>query len=185
MLDTFLLEGYKMTRRGQVRRTAILCCHCLRSMAFFVAARPNGGCPFVEQFWITTSNNCLDIAVLEWCKLFADPKGKHHWSKVIRIREPFIKGLMDAMTLTEPFFDTYIKEMRTYRDKFVAHLDTDERMNIPNLRAAQRSAVYLLDYLRENEDEGGVLDSAPRDAIAFYRQFLEEGKAVYARVGSA
>jgi hypothetical protein len=170
-----------MNRRQHVRRVAILCCHCLRNLAFFFSGRPNGKQIFTEQFWVTTGNNFLDIAVLEWCKLFVDARGKHHWTKVITDHAAFSTGLFDAMTLTDPFFKEYIEEMRTYRDKFVAHLDFEERMQIPNLRAAQRSTAYLYDYLRAHEDEGNFLIDAPETAGAFYKAFQKEGNRVYTK----
>lgn len=35
------------------------------------------------NFWTGINGNCLDIAVLEWCKLFADRKDPHHWKKIV------------------------------------------------------------------------------------------------------
>jgi hypothetical protein len=35
------------------------------------------------NFWRVVIGNFIEICVLEWRKLFADPKGKHHWSKII------------------------------------------------------------------------------------------------------
>jgi hypothetical protein len=36
-----------------------------------------------DQFWVIINGNFLDIAVLEWCKLFGDTRGKHYFGKVI------------------------------------------------------------------------------------------------------
>lgn len=170
-----------MHRGTHLRRVFILCCHSLRNLAFFYACRPGGVVLRAEQFWITTSNNFLDIAILEWCKLFADVRGKHHWSKVVDDRVAFEQGLYEAMTLTSGLFDDYILEIRTYRDKWVAHLDMLERMSIPNLRACQRSTSYLYDFLLRQEGSTGVLADVQFDAKKFYKIFQEEGATVLAR----
>jgi len=169
-----------MTRRQRLRRVAILCCHCLRNLAYFKAWQQDGENVRTEQFWITTNNNFLDIAVLEWCKLFGDLKGKHHWGKVISDGDEFFDGLLAKVVLTKQMFDDYIKEMRTYRDEFIAHLDDEERMQIPNLVPATKSAVYLYEYLIAHEDEDGAFHDAHPSASAYYRQFLTKGKAIYA-----
>jgi len=65
----------------RTRRVAIVCCAFTRNVAYYRTghdvARGLG------NFWRTTDGNFLDMAVLEWCKLFADPRGKHYWKKVI------------------------------------------------------------------------------------------------------
>ncbi len=86
---------------------------------------------------------------------------------------------MNETKITEAEFDEYIKGMRTYRDKFVAHLDSEETMHIPNLDVARSTASYLYDYLLANEDEGSYFADAPRKASTLYEKYLKEGKSVY------
>jgi len=171
-----------MTRRKRIRRVAILCCHCLLNIAFYMAGWRD--CKLVtkepRQFWINVNGNFMDICVLEWCKLFADEKrGKHYWGKVITDRASFFDRLMKILGMTRDEFAAYIDEMRSYRDKFVAHLDLNERMQIPKLLVAQQRASYLYDYMRTYEDEGGLFTDAPDTASSFYNRFLKEGKLVY------
>ena len=64
-----------MTRRERVRRLFLLCTHFLRNLAFYRAGRHRGQLKRKNQYWTVVTNNCLDHCVLEWCKLFADPKG--------------------------------------------------------------------------------------------------------------
>ena len=35
-----------------------------------------------SDFIITTWGNFIDVAVLEWCKLFGSYKDHHHWSNI-------------------------------------------------------------------------------------------------------
>jgi hypothetical protein len=70
--------------------------------------------------------------------------------------------------MTEAELSSYGSEMRTYRDKFVAHLDEEPRANIPRLEAAKASVVYLYEHLLANEEENGCFHDAPASATAFY-----------------
>lgn len=168
-----------MIRKQRLRRVGILCCHCLRNLAFYKAGWRNGELIFKDQFWVNTNGNFLDICVMEWCKLFGDVHGAHYWEKVISQPKVFFSGLLQEANITEAVFNAYIKEMRTYRNKFVAHLDSEETMHIPKLDVARKSTAYLYDYLLANEDEGDYFVDAPRKASAFYQRFLKEGKLVY------
>lgn len=47
--------------------------------------------------------------------------------------------------------------MLTYRDKFVAHLDSKKTMFPPRLDNAIGSTAYLRDYLLEHEEEKNAL----------------------------
>lgn len=158
----------------------ILCCHFLRNLAFYKAGWRDRAPIRTEQFWVTANGNFLDHCVLEWCKLFGEPRGKHHWRKVVTDHNAFFHGLLNALRLTDAQFKAYIDEMRTYRGKFVAHLDLDEIMQIPRLTRARKSVAYLYDYVLAHEDDGGFFPEAPPNAARFYTQYANEAKGVYA-----
>lgn len=89
-----------MTHKEHVRRAAILCCHCLRNLAFYKAGWRDGEFIIKEpyQFWTNVNGNFMDICVLEWCKLFTDKKrGKHYWGKVITDGASFFDGLLKSL----------------------------------------------------------------------------------------
>lgn len=170
-----------MTPKQRLRRVAILCCHCLRNIALY-RAWPDCGRPYINnQFWRTTNNNFIDIAVLEWCKLFADLKGKHHWHRVVSDEGRFLSGLLQALSFTENDLDEYVREMKVYRDKFVAHLDELETMQIPYLENARKSAAYLYDHLRTDAGYGSFFYDAPESAETFYVEHSQNGKRVYSQ----
>ncbi len=170
-----------LTRRQRVRRVGILCLHCLRNLAFRNAGwkagsylRPD------EQFWRNVDSNFLDVAVLEWDKLFAEKKGKHAWHKVVTKQDDFREKLLEVAGMNQPEFDAYAMEARAYRDWFIAHLDDREEMQIPTLRVMRETSIYLYNYLLEHEDDDGTFfDGFPRNAGRFYAHFLREGKTVY------
>ncbi len=73
--------------------------------------------------------------------------------------------------------------MRTYRDKFIAHLDLEPTMFIPNnLKLAQKSVEYLYHYILAEEDEGGFFNGAPSNAAIFSENHLRYGKAEYEKL---
>lgn len=168
-----------MTRKQRLRRVAILCCHCLRNLAFYRAGWRKGKPIFQGQFLVNANGNFLNTCVLEWCKLFGDSRALHYWKKVISDPERFFGGLLRELRMEETDLENYVKEMRTYRDKFVAHLDSEEVMYPPKLDVMKKSVTYLYGYLLENEDEEDFFHDAPTNAAAFYRRFLLEGREAY------
>ena len=83
------------------------------------------------------------------------------------------------MGISEDELNSYVTVMRTYRDKFVAHLDKEKIFTPPKLDIAKRSVIFLYDYLRNREDQEGCLIDGPRDISKFYEDALEEGQVVY------
>ena len=168
-----------MTRRQLLRRAGILCCHFLRNLAFYKAGWKNGQRVNNDQFFVNVNSNFLDVCVLEWCKLFGDKRGEHYWRKVITDQEAFFVVLLQRLKLTEAEFEAYVKSMRTYRDKFVAHLDTEEVMYPPKLRTARKSVSFLYEYLLANEEVDGCFHDAPQKASRFYEYFSWLGRKGY------
>lgn len=181
-----------MDARERRRRVVTLCQHFMRNLAFFRTARkfPSGWStlPLVASadFWRTTSNNFLDTCVLEWCKLLGDEKAEHGWEKIVSDKKKFKADLLTDLKVTEAEFEEFRKKMRTLRDKFIAHLDSDETMYIPLLDLAKASVEFYHGYIVTNEakpgDLSGLADTAgklqtgyeERELIAqsVYQQFF-------------
>lgn len=132
-----------------------------------------------SEFWKTAHGNFLDITVIEWCKLFADPRGKHHWRKVVKDHAAFEAGLLAAAQATQAQFDDYVNEVRTYRDKFVAHLDDLEQMQFPQLDLVERSLVFAYDYMIQHEDGGGWFANLPANAADYIAKSKTEADEIY------
>lgn len=167
-----------MTKNQRARRVAILCCHCARNAAYYRAGWRNNNIIVREDFWVSANGNFLDLAVLEWCKLFADKRGKHHWRKVVPDPDSFLPDLLNNIGLNEHQFEDQCKEIKTYRDKFVAHLDDEPKMQIPHLSMVIDSVIYLYSIIREEFDH--VLNDAPDNLRSFYRQRFAHAKLHYA-----
>ena len=171
-----------MERKNFLRMVATLCLYCLRHIAYYRAGWCRGSLILRTQFWVAVNGNFIDICVLEWCKLFGDRRGKHHWEKAISDPKSFQNELLKDLEVTEAEFNAYVVEMKTYRDKYVAHLDPVERFDIPKLDIAKKSVVYLYNYLLAQEDKSGYFIDAPRDASRFYEDAFKEGISVYRKV---
>ena len=165
---------------------AILCNNCLRNIAFYRAGWAHGRLRVQEQFWINASGNFIDIAVLEWTKLFADKKGKHHWSKLPSVPASFLADLCGFLDISNHEFEAYIDEVRTYRDKFIAHLDDERIMHIPKLRPARKSVAYLYEYLLNTPQTKGYLPDMHLPAARCYAEMYRHAFAEYrARKGKS
>jgi hypothetical protein len=131
-----------------------------------------------NQFWRAVDGKFLDMCVLEWCKLFVDKNGKHHWRKVVTDKCRFLSGLLKEMNCNEEEFERYISEMKVYRDKFVAHLDDENTGYYPRLDFAKISSIYLYEYLLANEAEDDCFHDAP-DIRECFSQSSAEGNRIY------
>jgi hypothetical protein len=153
-----------MPRRERLRRVVLLCCAFMRNLAYYRAtfsaapAGPNG------EFWVTTNGNSIDQAVLEWCKLFCGKEERHSWERIVSDRKKFEKELLKRLGMSESEFEDYRVAMRRYRDKFLAHLDSDRVMNIPNLDAAQRAVEFYHEYITAGEATVHDLTGLPATA---------------------
>lgn len=101
-----------------------------------------------REFWVRMNGNFLDFAVLEWCKIFADFKGKHHWSLTFPNKNEWKKQLFESMDLKPSDFERELKLVSQYRNKVVAHLDDPTPMNYPYTSFMLASASHLHDSLK-------------------------------------
>jgi len=176
-----------------VRKLSLLCCHCVRNVAYYRVGFANedgsGDLKEPTQFGATTNSNMLDIAVLEWCKLFADRKARHHWKRFILNEDDqkrFLGELLVATRVSLDGWKRYLDEMRVYRDKFVAHLDEENLMRIPALGTALECVFLLYAHVRANSPaelfQTARLENLPNALPDYYRACLDEGRAAYAAV---
>ena len=149
------------------RRAALLCYHFARNLACYRAAWNEKKYIFPEsEIWATINSNFLDIAVIEWCKLFADNKAYNSWRKVVVDPDSFLPQLISDFGATHKDWDLYLIKMRTYRDKFLAHLDREKRMHIPPMDLAEFATRYLYDTMRAEQD-ASVFNGLPDDLKSY------------------
>ena len=76
-------QAQVQTRTQRLRRVMLLACHFSRNLGYHRAGMSHRRSRISEEYWKTVTSNCLDVCILEWCKLFADPRDPHHWRNVV------------------------------------------------------------------------------------------------------
>ena len=174
------------TRR---RRILLLSSNFIKNLAYYRAGRSNNTTNNFKAdssdacFWVQVNNNFIDMCVLDWCKIFGDEKSKHFYEKAIREqdKEAFKEEFYENLGGKDKF-EKYIKSMRIYRDKFVAHLDEDNKMNIPDLYKAKKSIKFLYGYIIDLDEKKSYLQDLPYTVEILecgYDQCFQEAQEIY------
>jgi len=178
-----------------MRRVVILCASFVRNLAYYRAgwAEPARRllCERHSQasFWRQVNGNFIDIAVLDWCKLFGDQKstpsqrvGKHHWRKVVSDPNDFEARLLAQLGMDEKGLASLITTIRTYRDKFISHLDDELVMDLPILAPAHAAVTFYHRHIVEREAKPGELVGLAnaQQLTLGYDQCTHEAAQIYA-----
>ena len=166
-----------MDRTTRLRRVGILCCHFVRNYSYYKAGWDKSEIKAKDQFWVSLNGNFLDIAVLEWCKLFGDYKDKHHWKKIMHADQTFKQRMFDELDIKQIDLDKIHGSIKSYRDKFVAHLDSERVMNIPKL---QEGLPLVYFYYSEVKSICDNTSDWPTSIENFYQEHYEKGLEQYA-----
>jgi hypothetical protein len=165
-------------RELRLRRCLLLCCHFARNLAYH-RARWSVDLPPSGDFWISADGNFIDIAVLEWCKILGDNKAEQGWRNIVTKHESFQTELIGKLGMEICDWVALVQHIRHYRDKFLAHLDSDLHMNVPRLDQALRAAEFYYCWILEYEfcefDRTGI----PPTLISFYDERLAEAESIY------
>lgn len=134
------------------------------------------------NFWRIQQGNTLDVAVLEWCKLFGsddEVNQQIHWKNIFSDTDGFREGLFSHLGFNQKAWNSYWKSMKGYRDQHVAHLDFKRRdiKNYPNLEYAEASATYYYSRLIHELRQMGEC-RFPEDLSVYYKNFLEQAKVI-------
>ena len=172
------------------RRVVFVCCNFMRNLAFHRA----GADPVVKdslrtphqpqgEFWIQAHGNFLDSCVLDWCKLFTDYDGEHHWHRVIDERKGFKKDLYT--TLGGADFAEQSEKIRRYRHEFVGHLDQERTMILPTLELAKKAIAFLHERLIQQAPDRKDWRDLPSTAEQLDRVFMRASEAAQSVYGEA
>jgi hypothetical protein len=179
------------TRRERLRRVTILCFSFVRNLAYYRTGNQYPGgwktAPLLStaSFWRTANGNFVDLCVLDWCKLIGDSKDPHSWERVVSNKADFKAKLLAHLNVTEFEFEDFRRSMREYRDKFIAHLDSELEMNVPSLDLAKASAEFYHGYIVANEiqpgDLSGLADTTNKLQLG-YQACEDEARTVYQQI---
>lgn len=97
------------------------------------------------NFWRLIMGDLLDVAVLEWSKVFGSDAEPSHWKRVIPEADhaEFRSRLLRDLNTDEQTWRAYWEMMKRYRDNYVAHVD-DRRAEdrYPDLTLALESSYF-------------------------------------------
>lgn len=132
---------------------------------------------------MSRNTDLLNRAVLEWCKLFADPGEKRHWKKIVTDSAGFHAGLIKHLEMDDSSVSAYIDIIRRCRNKFVAHLASDRDMTLPVLDTAKRAVWFYHGYVVKHEAAAGDLAGLALQLDSKYTISANEARAVFEVAG--
>ena len=107
------------------------------------------------SFWSDTSDAHLFQAVINWCKVFgSETSNKTHWKAlspqdVKTLRETFREDLFAATSMTAVEWETYQKEVTTFRNCYAAHRELGHSQPVPALDRALQVALHYDVWVRK------------------------------------
>lgn len=136
-----------------------------------------------QNFWIIINGNFLDVAVLEWCKLFGSDNQDHqpaHWKNVVPTADhtAFRSELLLKLGTTGDDWRRYRDGLVNYRNRQAAHLDwrPPRPPNFPHFEMGLNAAYHYYDWLLSLGEPVGLSDLHPRDLRGYAVRYLEQTK---------
>jgi hypothetical protein len=183
-----MTSNSEMSREERVARAFNLCVSFARNLAYYRVGRSeeyrqlfDPGRTDSAGFWLLANGNSLDMCALEWCKLFADRTGTCDWRNIVADSVGFAAGLLDHLALDYCAFQKEIKTMREYRDKWVAHQDSNREGFYPNLEIPKKAVWFYHAYIVSREVNRKDLSGLPLDLDASYQEEEHKARAIYQR----
>jgi hypothetical protein len=133
------------------------------------------------NFWRLVYGNLLDVAVLEWCKLFGADSEPTHWKRVVSDHDSFRRALRRALGIDEAKWADYWEEMKAYRDALVAHhVNSSSVTRYPSLDLCLESCYfYYAHVIKELRSLGEV--RFPDDLKEYSARFASQAKEIAER----
>jgi hypothetical protein len=130
-----------------------------------------------ENFMKMIYNNFFDMAILEWCKVFGADSEYTHWKTLVKDHISFRQELLKSLEISQFDWEAYWKDIKNYRDKFIAHHQRDlHRTHYPRLNIAVKSSFYYYYkwlIIKLNQLNIYLLD-LPDDLEDYYEDFQSQ-----------
>jgi hypothetical protein len=102
-----------------------------------------------SNFWISTGNNHLDIAIIDWCKIFGSDDNSTHWKNNVEHEAKFRSGLLEYLKISREEWDSYWASIVDYRNKETAHFDPNYSPRVtPRFDIATNAIKYAYQYFQ-------------------------------------
>lgn len=163
---------------GRTRRTFQLVNYCIANIAAYrvnwITIDNKRTLRIDLDFWVRANGTFFDMTVIEWCKLFADKNGKHHWSKTFPNHQEWTHKLLQHLEMSEEDYEVELAKIKDYRDKYVAHLDNPKSMNYPLTEFMLVSASHLYDSIKNSEQTKTHVGTIYDSANAYYLRMMND-----------
>jgi hypothetical protein len=119
--------------------------------------------------------------------LLGDEKDKHFWRNVVTDPAAFEASLLISLKMMESDFADFAKKIRRYRDKFVVHLDSDGKMDIPRVTVALAANSFCHKHIVTTEADAGDLFGLADTSEKFaqgYEQCFKEAQQVHGQAAA-
>ena len=143
--------------------------HMLRALENTICRRD-------QNFWIIVGGNFLNIAAIDWCKLFGsdhEARQPAHWKNTIIAsdHDGFRARLLDRLKMTEKEWGDYRAGLVFYRNRNAAHLDlTPPRpTHYPKFDGALEAGYFYYDELAARSEVWPY----PKDLKAYAARYLK------------
>lgn len=138
---------------------------------------------------IIIHNNFYDMAVLDFMKIFGDINNDDfHYRKILAGADAVYTELLEMLAFSEESWWVYRKEIKTFRDKRIAHLDKERGINIPCLDIAYSAISKIYDTAAKEKKELGrfvcddTLDTYREKNLRYWAVYAEELAAAFLKV---
>lgn len=130
---------------------------------------------FKQNYWILIYNNFLDIAVLEWCKVFGTDSEPTHWKTIVNDHTAFREGLLNCIGLDENEWSAFWENVNSYRNNIIAHFKKVDDLSYPFLDVIIKSSFYYYKWLQKELETHGIIQE-PEDLENYYRRCLSQAE---------
>ena len=131
-----------------------------------------------KNYWIFIYNNHLDIAILEWCKIFGSNGEKTHWKNVVPTKDQreFREQMLKYIGVSADEWEAEWKVLTGYRNRHLAHHDFSPKRDVyPNLDPVLKSSTFYYQWLRDHWISE-FQPQYPEDFMDYYAKYFAQAK---------
>lgn len=130
------------------------------------------------NFWRLMQGGLLDLAVLEWTKIFGSNAEPTHWRSLITDHAAFKGDLLRYVGCTEAEWASYWHGMKGYRDEYIAHHSANPTITqYPTLDMALKSCYFYYSHLITIVRAAGQ-QCFPDDLEVYCNRFAAQSKEI-------
>lgn len=160
-----------------LRRAGLKCADFARQLSYHRALNDHKD-GFKLNFWIYVFNNSIDLAVLDWFHLFGYHNDDLHWKQIVADVDSFRQKLFNHVHMTEDQWNSYREEIKTYRDKDVAHIEVRPKSQVPEMSIALKAATYYYEYVLEELKGFADYRNWPQNLDEYHQKSFKQTKEI-------